>query len=152
MPYRVPKPGSLCASHVFNVGDTFTTENTIFAWSLQSIEKANAGASGVTYNGSVLNHCDVNGIYATGDLRMWTVDYSILISCRSGDGHFDVSATTSFSISSLPGTLAPLLGYQRAVNSQSDFGNSRAIILDRVWVYHDSIFFYPFTNWFFRQI
>lgn len=134
MPYRVPKPGSLCAPHVFNVGDTFTTDNTIFAWSLQSIEKASAGASGVTYNGSVLNNCDVNGVYLTGDLRMWTVDYSVLISCRSSSGVFDVSGTTSFSISSLPGKLAPLLGYQRAVNAQTDGVNTRAIILDRVSV------------------
>ena len=42
---------------VFNVGDTFTTNYTIFAWSIQSIEKANAGASGISYNGNHLTDC-----------------------------------------------------------------------------------------------
>ncbi|KDR78891.1 hypothetical protein GALMADRAFT_1277344 [Galerina marginata CBS 339.88] len=131
MPYRVPKEGSLCDPHVFNVGDTFTTNYSTFAWSIQSIEKANAGISGVSYNGSVLNNCDVNGVYMSGDLRTWTIDYSVLVSCKNS-GAFDVSATTSFTMTSLPGKLAPLLGLQRSVNSESQIGDGRSIILDQV--------------------
>jgi len=127
MPYRKPDPGKICDSHVFHVGDTFTTNYTIFAWSIQSIEKANAGASGVSYNGTHLTDCDVTWIYVTGDLRAWSIDFSVVMSCK-GAGLFDVSASTSFTISSLPGVLAPLLGFSRSMNSE----DGRSIILDRL--------------------
>lgn len=130
MPYRKPAPGAICDSHVFNVGDTFTTNYTIFAWSIQSIEKANAGASGVSYNGTQLTNCDVTWIYVSGDLRTWSIDFSVVMSCKDA-GMFDVSASTSFTISSLPGILAPLLGYSRSVNREAK-GDGRSIILDRL--------------------
>ena len=130
MPYQKPKPGELCDSHVFNVGDTFTTNYAIFAWSIQSIEKANAGTSGVSYNGTHLTDCDVTRMFINGDLRRWAIDFSVVISCK-GAGVFDVSSSTSFTMSSLPGILVPLPGISRSMTREAK-GDGRSIILDHL--------------------
>lgn len=130
MPYKAKKGGELCGARVFNVGDHFTTNYTIFEWAIQSIEKPNAGASGVTYDGTILSDCDVASVYITGDLRSWSIDYSVVVTCN-GTGGFALSAMTSFTMSSLPGVLAPLLGYSKSRNSRTN-GDGRGIFLDRM--------------------
>lgn len=104
MPFRVPKPGTLCDPHVFNAGDPFTTNYTFFAWSVESITRADAGSSGVSYKGDTLNDCDVSSIYVDGDLRAWSVAFTVVVQC------YKVSAKTSFTTAVLPGTYSPLLG------------------------------------------
>ncbi|KAF8150752.1 hypothetical protein B0H34DRAFT_151036 [Crassisporium funariophilum] len=127
MPYRKPEPGTLCDTRVFNIGDAFATTYSVFEWKVQSIERPNAGISGVAYNGTTLTDCDVSAVYITGDLRTWSIDVSAVVSCKS-NGKFDISATTSFTLSSLPGTQAPLLGFSKSVNS--NVGDGRSIVID----------------------
>jgi hypothetical protein len=79
MPYRIPEPGSLCDPHIFNLGDTFTTNYTFFGWTIDSVIKANAGGSAITYEGIPLTFCDVTSIYIDGDLRSWTADFTVIM-------------------------------------------------------------------------
>ncbi|KAF9532600.1 hypothetical protein CPB83DRAFT_807004 [Crepidotus variabilis] len=115
MPYRKPKPGSLCDAHLFNVGDRFTTNYTIFEWVVQSVNAPNAAKSGVSYGGSPLNDCDVTKIYMNGDLTRYTVQFSVVMACRDRE-KFGVTATTSFTISILPGILPEIFGTSRVVD------------------------------------
>lgn len=126
--FRTKDPAPLCDTRVFNVGDTLTTNYTLFAWTLESITVANAGTSGLAYNGSTLTDCDVSSLFMTGDLRSWTMNFVVLISC-SKNKEYDITATTRFSISSLPGSYSPLLGKARSLEAGGQ-GDKRAIIID----------------------
>lgn len=131
MPYRAEKPGTLCASHLYNVGDTFTTKNEVFAWTIQSIRTPSAGSFGLSYKGDALRDCDVQGIYLTGDLRISSIEFSVMVSCLQGST-FDATATTTFKMTSLPGTLAPLLGISRQIADEDDRKNKVSVVLDRL--------------------
>ncbi|TFK40231.1 hypothetical protein BDQ12DRAFT_680551 [Crucibulum laeve] len=128
MPQRASKAGTLCDTHVFNTGDTFTTNYTMFEWTIESISKPNAGSSGVSYRGTTLTGCDVSSAYINGDLRSWTVDFTTVITCKDVD-EFEVNAKTSFSVTSLPGKHSPLLGVIRT-RPGSGQGDPRAVIAD----------------------
>ena len=130
MPYRKTKPGTICDPHLFNVGDGFTTNYTIFEWTIQSIETPNAAGSGVSYNGSSLTSCDVRNVYLNADLQHYSIDLGILMSCRN-DNHFGVTASTSLTISSLPGLMSQMFGVAKAVNSnQTVLTDARPLILN----------------------
>ena len=109
MPYRVPTPGTLCEPHVFNAGDPFTTNYTLFQWTFQSIVRANAGNSGISYKGETLNGCDVSSIYMVGDIRSWLITFTVVVQCQH-QNLFTISAKTSFTSAVLPGSNLPLLG------------------------------------------
>ena len=109
MPYRVPTPGTLCEPHVFNAGDPFRTNYTLFEWTFQSIVRANAGNSGISYKGETLNGCDVSSIYMDGDLRTWSVAITVVVQCQH-QNLYTISAKTSFISAVLPGSDLPLLG------------------------------------------
>ena len=47
LPFHEPKPGALCAGHVFNIEDPFTTNYSFFNWNVDSIIRPNAGQSGM---------------------------------------------------------------------------------------------------------
>ena len=51
LPFHEPKPGALCACHVFNIGDPFTTNYSFFNWNVDSIIRPNAGQSGMLSSG-----------------------------------------------------------------------------------------------------
>ena len=119
MPYRIPKPGSLCDPHIFKVGDAFTTNYTFFEWKVDSIVKANAGDSAISYKGIPLTFCDVTSIYATGDLPSWNIDFTVIVTCKN-DNMFKFTAKTTFSMSFLPGRytgMATLFNDSRNDNS-----------------------------------
>ena len=122
------EPVPLCDTHIFNVGDALTTNYTLFAWTLGSITVANAGNSGYAYNGTTLTDCDISSLFITGDLRSWTISFVVLISC-SKNQEYDITATTRFSISGLPGDYSPLLGMARSLEAGGQ-GDKRAIIID----------------------
>jgi len=109
MPYRVPTPGTLCDPYVFNAGDPFTTNYTFFEWTIESITRANAGNSGISYKGATLNDCDVSSIYVDADLRTWSVAFTVVVQCQH-ENLYEINAKTSFTISILPGIHSPLLG------------------------------------------
>jgi hypothetical protein len=131
MPYRIPKPGSLCDPHIFNLGDTFTTNYSFFRWSIDSVVKANAGDSAISYKGVPLTFCDVTSIYIDGDLHSWNVDFTIIVTCKHDD-LFSVTAKTIFSNGVLPGRYSPLLGVVRFFNDGTN--DVRGEILDGMCV------------------
>ena len=129
MPYRAPTPGTLCDPHVFNVGDPFTTNYTFFEWTIESIIQANAGISGISYEGETLNGCDVSSIYADGDLRTWSVAFTVVVECQHGN-LYKINAQTSFTISWLPGRNSPLLGMVKSAEGS----DMRPTIFDALYV------------------
>ena len=124
MPFSVPTPGTLCDPHVFNAGDPLTTNYTFFEWTIESITRANAGNSGLSYKGDTLNDCDVSSIYVDGDLRTWSVAFTVVVQC------YKISAQTSFTISFLPGRNSPLLGTVKSAEGN----DMRPAILDALYV------------------
>jgi len=131
MPFRIPKPGSLCEPHIFKVGDAFTTNYTFYEWSIDSVAKANAGDSAISYQGIPLTFCDVTSIYADGDIRSWNVDFTVIVTCKKDD-MFKVTARTMFSMGLLPGRYSPLLGMVRFFNDGTN--DIRGSILDGMYV------------------
>jgi hypothetical protein len=129
MPFRVSTPGTLCDPHVFNVGDPFTTNYTFFEWTIDSITRANAGNSGISYKGDTLNGCDVSSIYGDGDLRTWSVAFTVVIQCQQAI-LYEIRAKTSFTISFLPGIYSPLLGMVK-LDEGSDM---RPAVFDALYV------------------
>ncbi|KAJ7848641.1 hypothetical protein B0H14DRAFT_2767623 [Mycena olivaceomarginata] len=118
MPSAMPKAGTLCDSRVFNLGDTFVTNYTLFQWNIASTLRANAGDSGISYTGWTLEHCDVSSIYMHGDASTYTIDYTVILECRTDAYRF--TARTDFSLSSLAGKYNQLLGVQRLLKNRQD--------------------------------
>ena len=133
MPFYEPKPGTLCDSHLFNVGDPLKTNYSFFQWTIDSIVKPNAGASGLTYRGTPLTFCDVISVYLDGSLISWSMDFTVLASCVPPDNSFNVTARTSFSLSFLPGRYTPLVGMIRIWNGTQD---PRGEIIGGLFVFH----------------
>ncbi|PPQ70048.1 hypothetical protein CVT26_013372 [Gymnopilus dilepis] len=132
MPFRRPKPGTLCDPHVFRIGDTFTTNYSYFQWTVDTITIPNAGSSAVSYKGTPLDTCDLAGVYLNGDLGSWTLDYTIVIACQQGKD-FAITAKTSFSVSWLPGHYSEILGLTRYLNEGTDGSvDVRGKILDNL--------------------
>lgn len=126
IPTLAHKAGTLCDSHLFNIGDSFVTNYSIFQWVIEAIDTPNAGDSGIDYKGTDLKDCDVASVFLHGDIRTWSVDYTALIACNH-TGVLEITAKASFSQSSLPGRRqAPLLGATRSS------GDPRAKVLDRL--------------------
>ncbi|TFK33344.1 hypothetical protein BDQ12DRAFT_615411 [Crucibulum laeve] len=113
----MPNSGSLCDPHLMGVGDVFTTNYTIFEWSIDSIVKANAGESGISYSGTALDDCDLSTLYVDGSLGASTINVTPIVTCSSNstkvDSAFAVKARTTFSITSLPGIHSRLPGAVR---------------------------------------
>ncbi|KDR78892.1 hypothetical protein GALMADRAFT_244536 [Galerina marginata CBS 339.88] len=129
MPYRRPTPGTLCESHLFRVGDSFTTNYSFFEWNIDTIIKPNAGGSAISYSGTPLTFCDVSSVYLNGDLHTWTVDFTVVVACEQ-DNLFKITAKTFFSMGLLPGRYSPLLGLTRLFNDGTT--DMRGAILDGV--------------------
>lgn len=90
---------------MFNVGDAIATNYSLFQWKIESITHPNAGNSGVSYKGALLDNCDISSIFANGVLASWTVDFTALMNCSSPD--MSLLARADFSISALPGIHTP---------------------------------------------
>ncbi|KAF8893070.1 hypothetical protein BD779DRAFT_1508712 [Infundibulicybe gibba] len=127
LPSSMPSAGGQCDSHIFNTGDAFTTNYTLFQWSIETIVRANAGTSGIEYTGSTLENCDITALYINGDIRTWTIDVTAIAGCSVMD-KFEMTARTDFAITMLPGKHTPLLGLAQTTNYTQ--GEPRAIALD----------------------
>ncbi|KAJ7217588.1 hypothetical protein B0H12DRAFT_1329417 [Mycena haematopus] len=131
IPSLMAKPGTLCDSRVFNLGDTFTTNYTLFQYNVASVVGANAGDSGISYTGWTLEDCDITSLYFHGDASSYTIDYTAVMECRSDVYSF--TARTDFSLSSLAGKYNQLLGVQRLRDTQGVFNKTRdprGVVLD----------------------
>jgi len=113
MPFR-SRP--LCDPHIFRVGDAFTTNYTYFEWNINSVVKANAGDSAISYKGIPLTFCDVTSVYITGELLLWNIDFTVIMTCEQAE-MFNMTAKTSFSMSFLPGRY---LGTVKLANNRLD--------------------------------
>lgn len=105
---RPPQPGTLCDRRVFNVGESLVTNASIFEWKIIAITRPNAGKSGVAYDGSILNNCDIVQMNFYGDIRTWSIEITAYSACR-GQDNLEVVASTSMSFSPLPARRGPLL-------------------------------------------
>ncbi|KAJ6484452.1 hypothetical protein C8R47DRAFT_1280653 [Mycena vitilis] len=136
IPSLMAKPGTLCDSRVFNLGDTFTTNYTLFQYSISSVVSANAGDSGISYTGWTLEDCDITSLYVHGDVSSYTLDYTAIVECRNDA--YDFSARTDFSLSSLAGKYNQLLGVQRLRRNRQGGSlfnktrDARGVVLDAV--------------------
>ena len=130
LPFHEPKPGTLCAGHVFNVGDPFTTNYSFFQWNVDSVIRPNAGQSGMLYSGAPLTFCDVTTVYMDGSLLTWSMDFTVISSCVNSD-LFNVTARTSFTMGLLPGRYAPLQGVRLRNNGSEDV---QGVILNGLFV------------------
>jgi hypothetical protein len=45
------RPGTLCDTHVFNVGESMVTNSSLFEWKVQAVYQPNAAESGFSYRG-----------------------------------------------------------------------------------------------------
>ncbi|KAF9532598.1 hypothetical protein CPB83DRAFT_847043 [Crepidotus variabilis] len=129
MPFRKAKSGTLCESRVLNIGDRFTTNYTAFEWVIQSVDLAGIPdgiLSGVPYSGNLLNHCDVTMIYMNGDMARYSIQFSVVVTCK--DDYSEVTAATSFTMSSLPGIMGDMFGAVAQSNTKK-FDNLRPLVL-----------------------
>ncbi|KAJ7088558.1 hypothetical protein C8R43DRAFT_964947 [Mycena crocata] len=137
LPSLVAEPGTLCDSRVFNLGDAFTTNYTLFQYTIASVVRANAGDSGISYKGNTLENCDVTSLYVHGDVNAYTIEYTAIITCRTND--FEITARTDFSVSSLAGKYTQLLGVERSLKNRKDgtfntTRDSRGVVLNGVTI------------------
>ncbi|KAJ6563126.1 hypothetical protein DFH09DRAFT_1478117 [Mycena vulgaris] len=118
------RPGSLCDPRLWGLGDTFTTNYTIFQYSIASIDTANAGNSGFAYEGWTLDNCDITSLYVNADGQTLIIDYTALVTCKAdaaqilGGNDFQITARTDWSLSFLAGKYVTLLGVQKASNNR----------------------------------
>ncbi|KAH8813817.1 hypothetical protein DL96DRAFT_1716117 [Flagelloscypha sp. PMI_526] len=135
---QAPKPGTLCDSKLFNVGDTLSTNYSIFQWQIEYIYHANAGSSSLAYKGTPLDGCDVTSIYLDADLHSWNVDVTSVMTCKPADGSYEISARTSYAISGLSGIYRPILGVTGASDprnaSSALRGDGRAALINLMTV------------------
>ena len=119
-----PKPGTLCARRVFNVGESIVTNASLFEWKIVAITRPNAGKSSVAYDGAALDNCDIVQLSSYGDLRTWTLGTTVYVACRGSDG-LEVVASTTLTFSSLPGYRSPLL--RETQSGENDPVNSNLV-------------------------
>ena len=115
MPFLIPKPGSTCDPYLFNAGDAFTDNYSFFQWQVDSVIQPTAGDSSIAYKGTPLTSCDVTSVYIDGNLLLWNVDFTVIMTCT--DSSLNITAKTDFSMSQLPGRYSPLLGLVRYFNN-----------------------------------
>ncbi|KAH8813810.1 hypothetical protein DL96DRAFT_1505124 [Flagelloscypha sp. PMI_526] len=129
---QTPKPGTLCDAKLFNIGDTFSTNYSIFQWQVEYISRANAASSGFTYEGNPLDSCDVTAIYIDTDIRTWNMDINGVMTCKPTDGSYEITARSSYSISGLAGKYRPILGVTGVSKSASSAprGDNRAVFIN----------------------
>ncbi|KAF8059840.1 hypothetical protein FPV67DRAFT_340304 [Lyophyllum atratum] len=135
--YGRSEPGTLCDPHGFNVGDTFTTNYSLFKWELVTVGYStnNSHVGSFAYNGSTLETCDAIAIYMDAQMQSRSADLAVAISCKDVGG-FNILATTSFSVTLLKGKYSPpLLGANPEKLGSNDTGTgdtSRSSVLNHM--------------------
>ncbi|KAJ6536160.1 hypothetical protein B0H19DRAFT_1003939 [Mycena capillaripes] len=118
------RPGSLCDPRLLGLGDTLTTNYTMFQYSIALIDTANAGDSGFAYEGWTLDNCDITSLYVNADGKTLLIDYTALVTCKAdaaqilGGNDFQITVRTDWSLSFLAGKYVTLLGAQKASNNR----------------------------------
>lgn len=78
------QPGDHCEPHVFQTGNIFRTNQSIFPWEIMSTPKFRDGTGwqardigGVTYYNNTLTACDVSYVTLSADLSRETVQMQV---------------------------------------------------------------------------
>ncbi|KAJ7079266.1 hypothetical protein B0H15DRAFT_954121 [Mycena belliarum] len=125
LPMQASKAGKLCDPRLLSLGDTVTTNYTLFQYTLASIEKPNAGDSSLSYKGWTLENCDITSLYVTGNADTFIIDSTVTVSCRAGStqiaqgNNYEVTLRTDWPESTLAGKYGTLLGVQKVLKSRS---------------------------------
>jgi hypothetical protein len=132
------KQGNLCHPFESNVGNTFTTNYSLFEWELVTVAKLNDSSRSLIYRGSTLETCDVVALYLDAQMQIRSADLTALITCHNLDG-FTLLAKTSFSVTLLSGKYSPpLLGATPEIfglrTNMSTNGRLTAVVLNRMSV------------------
>lgn len=129
----------LCQPLVLKMGDSFVTNTSMFLWDVELVTKANHSSSGLVYQGSTLQGCDVIALHLNGNMNPATLDIAAVISCEDLDG-FDVIAKAAFPFSVMPGT------YTRSLGEQSRFSDVRRTLHYRLLVFKFSLEYRDLKN------
>ena len=104
------RTGTLCDPHGFNIGDSLTTNYSIFQWDLVSVAKSNYSRGSLIYSGSTLESCDLSALYVNGGFQGYGSDFVAVVACQDVGG-FSLLIKTSFPMTNLTGKhSASLLG------------------------------------------
>ncbi|KDQ10673.1 hypothetical protein BOTBODRAFT_487489 [Botryobasidium botryosum FD-172 SS1] len=85
------KPGTLCDSYNFTVGETFSTTNLLFEYTVLSV---GANQTTLPYSGTGLDSCDILNISIDADSLAYTGTAVAYFACKSPD--FPLIAKTTF--------------------------------------------------------
>ncbi|KAF8216723.1 hypothetical protein K438DRAFT_401838 [Mycena galopus ATCC 62051] len=124
IPSLVAKPGTLCDPRLLGLGDTFTTNYSLFQYSIASIDVPNAGDSGLSYNGWILDNCDITSLYVNADAHTFIMDFTAVVSCVADStqvaqqNNYAITARADWSESLLAGKYGTLLGAQKSTNNR----------------------------------
>ncbi|KAG8992679.1 hypothetical protein FRB94_011390 [Tulasnella sp. JGI-2019a] len=102
-----PPPGSLCEPRTLNIGDTFTTNYTVFTWTVESIfdrpplglpvnDNSLANLPTVRYSGTNLDNCDVVNMRVEGSLQVASITFKAFVVCNDTD--FPAMMSTAFTL------------------------------------------------------
>ncbi|KAJ7182498.1 hypothetical protein C8R43DRAFT_1116135 [Mycena crocata] len=110
LPSRVPRSGTLCDPRLLNLGDSVTTNYSLFQYTITSVDTANAGHSSLSYQGWTLDNCDISSLYVNVNVNTFSDASQI-----DAGNKFDISIRADWPQSLLSGKYASLLGAQRAM-------------------------------------
>ncbi|KAJ7635409.1 hypothetical protein FB45DRAFT_831063 [Roridomyces roridus] len=122
------KPGTLCDPRLLGLGDTITTNNTLFRYTVASIDKANAGDSGFQYGGWTLDNCDITSLFVNANAQTFAMDFTAVVACQSTPAQiaqgndYAITLRADWTESTLPGQYGQLLGVAKAENRRKANG------------------------------
>ncbi|KAJ6526186.1 hypothetical protein DFH09DRAFT_1188077 [Mycena vulgaris] len=141
LPTYGPKSGTLCDPRLLSLGDTLSTNYTLFEYTIASIDTPNAGDSGFSYEGWTLDNCDITSLFVNGNADTFIIDTTALVSCRADasqilrGNNYEITLRTDWPESVLAGKYGTLLGVQKALNSRGKFNatvDARGTVLDAI--------------------
>ncbi len=74
-------PGSLCQPHNFTIGDTISTDYSLFQWTLASTNTSDPFKPFIPYTGITLNTCDVVGVLIEANVLNFAVTTYAAVRC-----------------------------------------------------------------------
>ncbi|KAJ7059644.1 hypothetical protein C8F01DRAFT_1059039 [Mycena amicta] len=114
-------PGNLCTARLLGLGDTVTTNYSLFQYTIASIDTPNAGDSGLAYTGWTLDDCDVTALYINVVGQTLTGDYTALVTCAAtAQRNASFTLRADWSQSTLLGKYTSILGVKQASLTRAD--------------------------------
>jgi hypothetical protein len=133
LPSYGPKPGTLCDPRLLSLGDTITTNSSLFQYTIASIDTANAGDSGFSYEGWTLENCDITSLFVNADANTFIIDFTALVSCQASaaqilqGNNYEITVRADWPMSTLSGQYASLLGVQKAIKNRGTSASASTV-------------------------